>query len=59
MRPGDDVTLHVEVLDTRPSRSRPEMGLVRQRWTLVTQRGDTVGELTFSMMVGRRAATEA
>jgi acyl dehydratase len=56
LRPGDFVSLDVEILDARPSRSRPEMGIVRQRWRLVTQAGDVVGEMTSPLMIGRRPA---
>jgi acyl dehydratase len=54
VRPGDTLTAHWSVLDTRVSRSRPEMGLVRLRILLLNQGGETVYEQLFSMMAGRR-----
>jgi acyl dehydratase len=54
VRPGDRLTAHWRVLDTRTSRSRPEMGFVRLRILLVNQRGENVYEQLFSMMAGRR-----
>ena len=41
VRPGDELRLSIEVLELRQSRSK-EHGVVRWRWQLRTQRGDTV-----------------
>jgi acyl dehydratase len=57
VRPGDRLTLHFEVLDARPSRSRPEMGILKIRNRMVNQDGKAVMQLTSTMMIGRRAAT--
>ena len=54
VRPGDRFTAHWSVLDTRASRSRPEMGFVRLRILLANQRGENAYEQLFSMMAGRR-----
>jgi acyl dehydratase len=59
LRPGDSVTLRATVLDTRLSRSRPEMGFVSFRFDLVNQTGATVMTMTSSLMLGRRAAGQA
>jgi acyl dehydratase len=56
VRPGDTLTGRWSVLDTRISRSRPQMGLARLRIVLVNQRGETAYEQLFSMMAGRRDA---
>jgi acyl dehydratase len=45
LRPGDEVTLHVEILDAHPSRSG-STGVVRWRWRLVTQHGLEVLDLS-------------
>jgi len=45
LRPGDEVTLHVEVLDARLSRSGA-VGVLHWRWRLVTQQALEVLELT-------------
>ena len=44
LRPGDEVELRIEVLESRRSRSGT-MGVVRWRWLLVTQPGLTVLDL--------------
>jgi hypothetical protein len=43
------------VLDTRVSRSRPDMGLARFSFDLFNQRGEHVVALATSMMMARRA----
>ena len=59
LRPGDRITLRAIVLDTRVSRSRPELGFVTFRFELVNQHGTTVMTMSASLMLGRRAAGEA
>jgi acyl dehydratase len=59
LRPGDSITLRAIVVDTRLSRSRPEMGFVAFRFELVNQHGATVMTMTSSLMLGRRAAGQA
>jgi acyl dehydratase len=56
VRPGDALRLRVEVLEARPSESRPHLGLVRARWRMVNQDGEPVMELTTWGMFGRRGA---
>jgi acyl dehydratase len=56
VRPGDRLTLRLEVLDTRTSRSRPEMGIVKFRSQMVNADGVPVMRLTSTMLLGRRAA---
>ena len=58
VRAGDRLTLRVEVLGARPSRSRPEMGLVNFRSHMVNADGKPAMEMTATLMFGRRAATE-
>jgi acyl dehydratase len=41
VRPGDELRLNIELLELRKSRSK-DYGVVRWRWQLLTQRGDTV-----------------
>jgi acyl dehydratase len=55
IRPGDQLTLRATVLDTRLSRSRPDMGFVRFSFELFNQRGERAVSLATSMMMGRRA----
>lgn len=42
VRPGDELHLEVEILEVRPSRSRPHQGLVRIRTTTLNQQGKAV-----------------
>lgn len=56
VRPGDTIVYKRIVLDTRPSKSRPEMGLVKSRWEAVNQQGETVMTLEGWAMFGRRPA---
>jgi acyl dehydratase len=59
VRPGDRLTLRLEVLEARPSESRPEMGIVRFRSHMVNADGQAVIRLTSTLLVGRRAAAAA
>ncbi|HMN56727.1 MAG TPA: MaoC family dehydratase [Ottowia sp.] len=40
--PGDTLTLRQRVLETRPMKSRPDVGLVRTLWEMFNQRGEQV-----------------
>ena len=51
---GDTLYARSEVLEVRPSRSRPEAGLVRVRTIGYSQTGQTVIEFERSIMVYRR-----
>lgn len=42
LRPGERIRLRCEVLSVRPSRSRPDRGLVRLAWTTLTEDGREV-----------------
>jgi acyl dehydratase len=53
-RPGDTLTVHTEVLDITPSRSRPDRGMVTVRSETVNQRGEPVQVLTAKLVVPRR-----
>ena len=52
--PGDSVTARRTVLETKVSRSRPEMGLVRFRLELLNQRDEPLLEQTNWIMFGRK-----
>ena len=47
--PGDTLHVHGRILETTPSRSRPEMGSFRTQTTVINQDGDTV--MTFISIV--------
>ena len=51
---GDTVRSKSEVLDTRESKSRPHVGIVRVKTTGMNQRGDTVIEFTRTFMIWKR-----
>lgn len=36
VRPGDDLSVRITVLETRRSRNNPDMGIVRWRWQVTT-----------------------
>jgi acyl dehydratase len=54
IRPDDRLTLRSTVLETRLSRSRPEMGFVRFMFELFNQSGVLAMSLTTSLMMTRR-----
>src|SRR3981081_1407652 len=44
VRPGDELHLESEILEVRPSKSRPEQGLIKVRTTTKNQNGEPVQE---------------
>ncbi len=42
VRPGDSLSVLTEVIEKRPSRSKPDRGLVKLRWTARNQHGEDV-----------------
>ena len=56
VRPGDTLNARMLVLETRPSRSRPEMGIVRWRGEGLNQRGELVMSLVAINFFRRRPA---
>jgi acyl dehydratase len=54
--PGDELRIESEVLETRPSKSRPDRGLIKIRTLTLNQNGDVVQELIAIAMVPRRPA---
>jgi acyl dehydratase len=59
LRPGAEVRLRVTVLDSRTSKSRPEMGLTRIRYDLVDNADAVITTMTSTMMLGRRTPETA
>ena len=55
-RPGDVLGCVSEVLETRPSAKRPELGLLRLETTTTNQRGEVVQVFTCTLIVPRRTA---
>jgi acyl dehydratase len=54
VRPGDELRVESEVLEIRPSRSRPTQGLMRMRSTTFNQNGEPVQIFTANLLVPRR-----
>jgi acyl dehydratase len=54
VRPGDELSVETEVLEVRPSRTRPGVGLVKMRSTTSNQRGEAVQVLVMNVVVPRR-----
>ncbi len=54
LRPGDEIRLESEVIEVRPSQSRPDRGMVKVRTTTLNQNGDAVQILVANLIVTRR-----
>jgi acyl dehydratase len=54
VRPGDELHVKSEVLEVRPSKSRPDRGLVRVRTTTFNQDGEAVQIYTANLLVPRQ-----
>jgi acyl dehydratase len=53
---GDTMRAESEVVEVRPSKSRPEAGLVTFRHRMINQRDETVCECLRTALIKRRAA---
>lgn len=56
VRPGDELRVESEVLEVRPSRSRPDQGVIKVRTTTLNQRGEPVQVFVGNLIVPRRPA---
>lgn len=56
VRPGDQLQVRSEVLEVRPSKSRPHQGLVKLRITTTNQHGDAVQVFVANIVVPKRPA---
>ena len=54
VRPGDELRVEVEVLEVRPSKSRPDIGLVKIRTTTLNQNDEAVQVTVGNLVVPRR-----
>ena len=54
IRPDDELRLRATVLETRASKSRPDMGFVRFEFELFNAKSQGVMTLVTSLMLGRR-----
>ena len=56
VRPGDELWVESEILEVRPSKSRPDQGLVKVRTTTYNQNGEPVQVNVGNLVVPRRPA---
>jgi acyl dehydratase len=54
VRPGDELHAESEVLEVRPSKSRPDRGMIRVRTTTFNQNNEPVQVFTGNLLVLRR-----
>ena len=54
VRPGDELWVESEILEVRPSKSRPDQGLVKVRTTTYNQNGQPVQVNVGNLVVPRR-----
>jgi acyl dehydratase len=59
VRPGDRLSGRLEITQTRPSKSRPEMGLVGMACTVENQAGEVVLTQKHTQIIRRRGAAGA
>lgn len=57
VRPGDTLKMRLTVLEARPLRSKPNVGLLKNRWEVLNQHGEIVMEMQGLAMLSRRSAT--
>ena len=58
VRPGDVLRVETEIVDVRPSRSKPDCGIVRIRNVTTNQRGEIVQTMFASALVRKKPASE-
>ena len=54
VRPGDTLKIRVTILEARPSRSKPDRGIVRAQLEAINQRGELVLSMIVVSFLGRR-----
>ena len=54
VHPGDTLRLEHEILESRPSKSKPDVGLTRTVWRMYNQDGDQVLHMEGASMFRRR-----
>ena len=56
VRPGDELHVESEVLEVRPSKSRPDQGVIKVKTTTLNQNGEPVQVFVGNLIVLRRSA---
>lgn len=54
VRPGDRISLEMECIEKRESRSKPDRGIIRQSIILCNQNGEPVLTLKDTILVAKR-----
>ena len=54
VRPGDELHLESEILEVRPSKSRPNQGMIKVKTTTSNQKGEAVQVSIGNLVVPRR-----
>jgi acyl dehydratase len=57
VRPGDELHLESEVLEVRPSKSRPEQGMIKVRTTTLNQNDEPVQISVGNLVVPRQSTS--
>jgi acyl dehydratase len=55
VRPGDEISVRIEVLTSTPSRSKPDRGSIKTRMEVRNQKGELVMTEVATMLVSRRS----
>jgi len=56
VRPDDTLHLDIEVIDVRPSKSRPDQGVIKVKTTTLNQRNEAVQVSVGNLIVRRRTS---
>jgi len=59
LRPGDTLRIRVTILETRPSRSKPDRGIVRARVEAINQKDRPILSMVVVSLLGRRQESSA
>ncbi|MGQ0529429.1 MAG: MaoC family dehydratase [Panacagrimonas sp.] len=54
VRPGDTLSMHMKIVETIPSTSKPDRGVLRSEYETFNQHGDVVMRMKTLGMFGRR-----
>ncbi len=57
VRPGDELRVESEIIEVRPSKSRPEQGVIKVRSTTLNQKDEPVQVSIGNLIVPRRPAS--
>ena len=55
LRPGDEIHIESEIVEARPSKSKPDQGLIKARTTTFNQKDQPVQILIANLFVPRRS----